>query len=107
MLKRLLMLSLASLALLIGLRAMVVRAEQPVHVASPAARASWVAPALPKDAITPAAPRVRAVFTLCPSRMPQSAFRQFPAADANGVPVADAPYYRAAYSAFHLPDTSG
>ena len=30
-----------------------------------------------------------------------------PQADANGLPVAGSPYYRAAYAAFHLPDASG
>ncbi len=107
MLKRLLLLLLASLALYVGLRAMVVRTDQSAALPAPAFRRNAVVPALPEEPAAPASARL----VVKPADFARLHFETntvvVPSADANGLPVADAPYYRAAYAAFHLPDASG
>lgn len=107
MLKRLLMLSLASLALVLGLRAMVVKTDGPALAPPPVYRLHAVVPALPEEPDMPVArpaPASAVIARVVPVLLVAT---RAPQADANGLPVAGSPYYRAAYAAFHLPDASG
>lgn len=107
MVKRLLMLLLASLALQLALRAMVVRTDHTAASPPPVCRAAAVVPALPEEQGNPASFRAQTYVASVSSLPCADAAASAPEADANGLPVSGAPYYRTAYAAFHLPDTSG
>ena len=105
MLKRLMMLSLASLALVLGLRAMV-RTDQ--ALTPPPSSVRCVVAAVPALPTQPPEPETdRALHTGRAVHVPVCGLCMLPLADANGLPVAGLPYYRTAYSVFHLSDTAG
>lgn len=99
------MLALASLALVLGLKAMVTRADRARPQAAPVVRACAAVPALPGRPDLPDGARAPRRTDGQPGLQRADAR---PAAWAAWVgPAVTGPYYRVAFAAFHLSDSAG